>query len=47
MLDAFGHIITVLSLLLAGLGGISLTVAGVGVMNVMLVTVAERTGEIG
>jgi putative ABC transport system permease protein len=47
MLDAFGNIITVLTLLLAGLGGISLTVAGVGVMNVMLVTVSERTREIG
>jgi putative ABC transport system permease protein len=47
MLDAFGNIIAVLTLLLAGLGGISLTVAGIGVMNVMLVTVSERTREIG
>jgi putative ABC transport system permease protein len=47
MLDAFGNIIGVLTLLLAGLGSISLMVAGIGVMNVMLVTVSERTREIG
>lgn len=47
MLDAFGNIITVLTLLLTGLAAVSLVVAGVGVMNVMLVTVAERTREIG
>ena len=34
-------------LAVAGIGAISLAVAGLGVMNLMLVSVSERTGEVG
>ncbi len=47
MLDAMTDIGTTLSLLLGGIASISLVVGGIGVMNVMLVSVTERTKEIG
>jgi putative ABC transport system permease protein len=47
MMDIFSTITTGLTLLLALIAGISLLVGGIGVMNIMLVSVTERTGEIG
>jgi putative ABC transport system permease protein len=47
ILNTTGTITAVLSLLLGGIAGISLLVGGIGVMNIMLVTVVERTREIG
>jgi putative ABC transport system permease protein len=47
VLASFNNIFTALTLALAGIAAISLSVAGVGIMNVMLVSVSERTSEIG
>jgi putative ABC transport system permease protein len=47
MLSAFNRILGALTLGLAGIAAISLAVAGIGIMNVMLVSVSERTSEIG
>ncbi len=47
VLQTFDKILNVLTLGVAGIAAISLAVAGILVMNVMLVSVAQRTGEIG
>ena len=47
VLSAFDTITSALTVLLGAIAGISLLVGGIGVMNIMLVTVTERTREIG
>jgi putative ABC transport system permease protein len=45
--DTTNQISRIFTILLGGIAGISLLVGGIGVMNIMLVTVTERTREIG
>ena len=45
--NAMSSITSVLTILLGGIAAISLVVGGIGIMNIMLVTVTERTREIG
>ena len=47
LLDAASSISGTLTLLLGGIASISLVVGGIGIMNIMLVSVRERTREIG
>lgn len=45
--DTVSDITSIFTVLLGGIAGISLLVGGIGIMNIMLVTVTERTREIG
>ena len=47
LLDTIGTVTQTLSLMLGGIAAISLLVGGIGIMNIMLVSVTERTREIG
>lgn len=47
LLDTFDRILSILTLGVAGIAAISLAVAGLLIMNVMLVSVSQRTREIG
>ena len=47
MLEALNESTSQLTLMLAGIAAISLLVGGIGIMNIMLVSVSERTREIG
>jgi len=47
VLQTFDQIFTALTMTIGGIGAISLAVAGILIMNVMLVSVAQRTAEVG
>ncbi|MEN2984960.1 MAG: ABC transporter permease [Dictyoglomaceae bacterium] len=47
LLSAMNEILNILTLTLAGIAGVSLIVGGIGIMNIMLVSVMERIKEIG
>jgi len=46
-IQGFNAVLGIISIGLTGIGGVALVVAGIGIMNIMLVSVTERTREIG
>jgi putative ABC transport system permease protein len=47
VMNSLSSILRMLTLAVAGIAAVSLAVAGIGIMNVMLVSVSERTSEVG
>ncbi len=47
IIDVTNEVMSVMTILLSGIAAISLEVGGIGIMNIMLVSVTERTREIG
>jgi putative ABC transport system permease protein len=47
MMATMGTILDMMTFIMAGIAGISLLVGGIGIMNILLVSVAERTREVG
>lgn len=47
MVDGMEEMTSMMTMVLVGIAGISLLVGGIGIMNIMLVSVTERTREIG